>query len=178
MSSDERFMEVALLQAAKSLKENTLPVGCVVVQDDEVIGTGRKLSSDFHLGHAEVYALRAALGGKKFSPADRISLYSTLEPCIMCFGAILHCPIRRVIFALHDPYGGATDLPISVLPVRQRQRTVEVQGGLLRSRSKALFQEFFLSTTDSVWTDSSNPLVRYVMDEPNAETQLPQPLVC
>ncbi len=161
--TDEDFMRVALEQAELTLAESELPVGSVVVMDGKIIGKGRKLSSNFHLGHAEMHALQEALQGKKFFRKDNhLTLYTTLEPCVMCYGTILHCPISRVVYAFEDVYGGATNIHKPSLPTRHHSKNTEIVGGILREESKKLLKKFIETTNDPIWLNSENPLIQSI----------------
>jgi len=162
--SDEAFMRLALEQAKLTLAENEFPVGAVVVAEGKVIGRGRKSSSDFHLGHAETAAIQQALQGKRYTRKDDLVLYTTLEPCTMCYGTMLHCPIRKVVFGLDDPWGGATQHDALALPARHREKVLEVVGGVLKEESRRLLREFLSITNDPYWKNWNNPLIKRIME--------------
>ncbi len=161
---DEDFMRLALEQASLSLSENEFPVGAVVVLNGKIIGRGRKLSSNFHMGHAEIHALQDALHGKRYKRDDDLVIYTTVEPCIMCYGAILNSPIKKVVYAFEDVYGGATSIDAKALPIRHHLRTPQIIKGVLRDESKELLKKFFLTTKDPMWGNKAGLLVKSVLE--------------
>src|SRR3989344_4848213 len=146
--NDQDFMRVALEEANIALKNKLLPVGALVVREGEIIGRGRKMESDsYHLDHAEIIALRDALSNKKYKREDDLTLYTTLEPCIMCYGTIFHCPIKRVVYAAPDVWGGATELAkAEEFPVRHKGKIPEITGNVLEEESRSLIRQFLKIT--------------------------------
>lgn len=156
--NDIFFMRLALAQAHESLLQGELPVGAVIVHNTSVVAQGHKSSShNARIGHAELLALQEA--AKKFSSCRDLTIYCTLEPCIMCMGAILNLRVGRVIFALEDPYGGACGIPFSHLPLRNREEFPTVSSGVCRDESIELMRNFFRNTGSVFWRNSGNPLV-------------------
>lgn len=155
---DARHMRHALDLARKSLTASELPVGAIVVINGVVRGTGWKdRSSPFLLDHAEMHAISAAVN-HLHQENIHATVYTTLEPCAMCFGTLLHTHMDRVVFALEDPHGGATRMRCKHMPPRHNLDDVEIQGGMLREESHRLFMEFFRKTTNPYWQDQNNPL--------------------
>jgi tRNA(adenine34) deaminase len=162
--NDEELMREALAEAQKTLSENEFPVGAIVVHNGTIIGRGRKIGSDYHLGHAEINALRDALGGKRYHRTDKLSLYTTVEPCMMCFGTILTCPIDKVVYAFEDPYGGGAHVEEAALPVRHHgHKFPKIMGGILRQESKRLLKQFLTTTDQTFWKHYENPLIKLIM---------------
>src|SRR5919109_3684916 len=143
--SDEEFMRLALAEAEQCTAHGDVPIGAVVVRDGEVIGRAaneRELRSD-PTAHAEILALRAAaerLGGWRVP--DSV-LYVTLEPCVMCAGAIILARVPRVVYAAADPKAGAAGSVLDVLGERRLNHRPRVDGGLLADRAAALIEAFF-----------------------------------
>jgi tRNA(adenine34) deaminase len=108
--SDERFINEALELAQRSLDEDEMPIGAVVVLDDEVVGSGYwRYKPDGLLDHSDLVALRAAEKDPRVQGHRRdTALYVTLEPCLMCFGAAMSFGIGRIVFALESPFDGAS----------------------------------------------------------------------
>ena len=144
---DEVFMRRALAEAEKALEHDDVPIGAVVVKDEQVIGAGhneRELLQD-PTAHAEVLALReaaAAVGSWRILDA---TLYVTLEPCAMCAGAIVLSRIPRVVYAATDPKAGAAGSVMDVLDHAQLNHRPEVVGGLLADEAGAMIVDFFRS---------------------------------
>ena len=132
-ATDESFMQRALGLARRAAAEGEVPVGCVVVQEGQVIGEGwnRPIASADPTAHAEIQAMRAAAQALNNYRLTGATLYVTLEPCEMCLGAMFHARIARAVY-------GAADPKKKVL----KPQTV-VQGGLLAEESGALLTRFF-----------------------------------
>lgn len=157
---DRYFMGMALLEAKQSLDEMILPVGAVLVIGNEVIARGRKTKRDDpRLDHAEICALRSR--GRERKWATEITLYTTLEPCIMCFGTALNCRVGKIVFAMEDRFGGITNFPPIILPVRHQNEPVPIiTSGLMREESRKLLRQYFDKTDEKFWQNRENPLVQ------------------
>lgn len=157
-AGDEYFMELTLIEAKKALSKGQLPVGSVIVRAGNVIALGhRDGDGNGRLNHAEMIVMTDALS--KFSGGTEMTIYSSLEPCIMCFGMLVNVRVARIVFALEDPYGGAAHLSAEAMPLRNRMKFPLISKGIGREESKALFREYFGSTSDPFWQNPSNPLV-------------------
>ena len=163
MEQHRHFMRQALTEAAAALASGEFPVGCVLVEGDRVLASaGRRNSAGAaanELDHAEILALRSLLQAKPGYDCRQITVYSTMEPCLMCFATLLLSGIRRFVWAYEDVMGGGTSLALSQLPELYTGMRVELTPGVLRAESLALFQEFFRRY--SYWEDSS--LARYTL---------------
>ncbi len=142
---DATWMRHALALAQRAEAEREVPVGAVVVLDDAPVGEGwnRPIGASDPTAHAEVNALRAAarrIGNYRLTGA---TLYVTLEPCVMCAGAIVHARLRRVVYGAADPKGGAAGSVFEVLGSERLNHCVEVQGGVLAEECRRLLREFF-----------------------------------
>ncbi len=141
-SADERYMRIALSEAHKALSSNEIPIGCVIVSQNQIIGRGHNLTETLEdvTAHAEMQAITAAtqtLGGKYLPDA---TLYVTVEPCPMCAGAIGWAQISRIVYGAPDPKRGyATYAPRVFHP------KATVTAGVLEDECRALIQEFFKS---------------------------------
>lgn len=141
-SADERYMRIALSEAHKALSSNEIPIGCVIVSQNQIIGRGHNLTETLEdvTAHAEMQAITAAtqtLGGKYLPDA---TLYVTVEPCPMCAGAIGWAQISRIVYGAPDPKRGyATYAPRVFHP------KATVTAGVLEPECRALIQEFFKS---------------------------------
>ena len=138
--SDEQFMREALKEAQKAFDADEVPVGAVVVCDSRIIARAHNLTERLTdvTAHAEMQAITAAanaLGGKYL---NECTLYVTLEPCVMCAGALHWSQIRRIVFGAHDPKRGYLRLQRDIL----HPKTV-IEGGLLEAESSALLKTFF-----------------------------------
>jgi tRNA(adenine34) deaminase len=120
-------------------------VGCVIVQDEQVIGEGwnRPISSNDPTAHAEIVALRAAaqrIGNYRLTGA---TLYVTLEPCLMCAGAMVHARIGRLVFGAPDPRRGAVNSTLHAFETQGLNHRIAVTGGVLDAECAARLQAFF-----------------------------------
>ncbi len=143
--SDELRMEDALREAQRALALGEVPIGAVVVCDGQVIGRGcnRPITANDPTGHAEILALREAgqtVGNYRLLECD---MYVTVEPCVMCAGAITHARIRRLIYGAGDPKAGAVHSVLQVLNHPKLNHKVEVSSGVLAARCMDLLQTFF-----------------------------------
>jgi tRNA(adenine34) deaminase len=142
----EPFMRLALAEAARARASGEVPIGAVVVREGGVIGRGfnQSIGRSDASAHAEIVALREAGRATANYRLPEATLYVTIEPCLMCVGAIVHARIGRVVFGAADPKGGAirSILDPDTLPLNHRFSVVE---GVLADESRELVQEFFRS---------------------------------
>ncbi len=143
--ADEEFMAQALELARQASAVGEVPVGAVVVKDGAVIGRGfnRPISSNDPSAHAEMIALRdaaARLGNYRLSGCD---LFVTLEPCVMCSGAIMHARIDRLIFGARDPKTGACGSVVDVFSEARLNHHTRVTANVSGDASHELLQAFF-----------------------------------
>ena len=147
-ADDERFMRRALELAGHAADAHAeVPVGAVLVLDGEIVGEGwnHSIGGNDPTAHAEILALRDAgqrLGNYRFPGS---TLYATLEPCVMCAGAIVHARLARVVFAATDPKTGAAGSVFDTLLSDRHNHRVDVQGGLLADEAGDLLRTFFAS---------------------------------
>lgn len=138
-------MRAALELARQAGARGEVPVGAVLVFDGAVIAEGCNLtiSSNDPTAHAELVAIRAAAQRRGNYRLNESVLYTTLEPCPMCAGAIMHARVARVVFAAPDPKGGATGSVVDLFAERRLNHHTEVIGGVLAEESAMLLREFF-----------------------------------
>ena len=147
---DENGMRAALAEAEAAAESGEVPVGAIVVVDGEIVAAAHNstIAAQDPSGHAEVLALRAAaqrLGNHRLSGA---TLYVTLEPCVMCVGAIAQARVARVVFGAYDRKAGALGSVEDLSDSRALNHRFEVNGGLLADECAALLQSFFTSRRD------------------------------
>ena len=142
---ETEFMREALRLAAEAACRDEVPVGAVVVRDAQVIGRGwnAPIGSRDPSAHAEIAALRDAARRLDNYRLAGCSLYVTLEPCVMCAGAIQHARIARVVYGAADPKTGACGSVIDLFAEARLNHHASVEGGLLADQSAALLQAFF-----------------------------------
>jgi tRNA(adenine34) deaminase len=148
---DAGWMREALQLAQRARDAGEVPVGAVLVRDGEVLGEGWNcpITRCDPSAHAEVMALRAAASGVGNYRLPGATLYVTLEPCVMCAGAILHARLARVVFGALDPKGGAAGSVFAVLGTERLNHRVEVWGGCLDEACAEVLQLFFQSRRDA-----------------------------
>ena len=142
---DEIWMEEALRRAQRALEGGEVPVGAVVVRDGRIVGSGwnRNITDSDPTAHAEVIALReagATVGNHRLEDCE---LFSTIEPCAMCAGALVHARIQRLVYGADDPKAGAIHSVMEVLNHPQLNHKIEVRSGVLAGRSADMLQSFF-----------------------------------
>ena len=151
MNNKEIFMSAALAEAEKAYKLGETPIGAVVVKDGEIIARAHNLreTEKNALYHAEILAIdRAckALGGWRLHQCD---LYVTLEPCIMCSGAIVQARIRNLYFGAPDPKGGAVFSIADIPSTKGLCHRVNVEGGILSDECSEMLKRFFRELRES-----------------------------
>ena len=168
MATDHRhFMQKALDMAQRALDRDEFPVGCVAVYKGRVIAQGARTGSrqtiPGELDHAEIIALRRMEGLANPVERRQVTLYVTMEPCLMCFGALLISGIGTIVYAFEDPMGGGTACDRTRLPVLYRDNAVRIVAGICRDRSLAMFKTFFANPVNNYWRDS--PLAAYTLEQ-------------
>lgn len=145
MSTDEKWMSHALALAAKAEAEGEVPVGAVLVKGDQIIGEGwnQPIATNDTTAHAEIQAIRNACEKLDNYRLPDTTLYISLEPCVMCAGAIVHARIGRVVYAANEPKTGAAGSCLDVFAIEQLNHKVDVEHGLLAEQSSDLLKRFF-----------------------------------
>ncbi len=143
--SDEQFMRLALAQAAAAARQDEVPVGAVMVCNGRVVGSGfnQREARQNPLSHAEIATIDAAakqLGSWRLSDC---TIYVTLEPCLMCVGAILQARIGKLVFGCLDAKAGAVESLYRLCEDRRLNHQLPVVGGVLASEAGSLLSEFF-----------------------------------
>ncbi|RUO75771.1 tRNA adenosine(34) deaminase TadA [Idiomarina seosinensis] len=145
MQQDDYYMQRALELAAQAAADDEVPVGAVLVLNDEIIGEGynQVITLSDASAHAEAQAIRAA--GRSLNNYRLVdsTLYVTLEPCAMCAGLITHARVKRLVFGATDPRTGATGTAIEVLNHGTMNHKVEVQSGVLAEQCGDILRQFF-----------------------------------
>jgi tRNA(adenine34) deaminase len=144
-ATDEALMRECLQQAALAGEAGEVPVGALVVSDGRIIARGHNVPIATHdpSAHAEIVVLRAAgaaLGNYRLADSE---IYVTVEPCIMCVGAVIQARLRRVVFGCPDPKAGALGGVVDVRQIAALNHRFEVTGGVCADDCRALLQSFF-----------------------------------
>ena len=142
---DQQFMQRALEQAQLAWERGEVPVGAVVVKDGAVIATGfnQPIASHDPTAHAEIVALRSAadkLGNYRLPGCE---LYVTLEPCVMCSGAMMHARLARVVYGANDPKTGACGSVVNLFEQEKLNHHTVVEGGVMAIEAGAMLRAFF-----------------------------------
>ena len=143
--SHEHWMQLALELASKAESAGEVPVGAVLVKDNQMIAEGwnQPISSHDSTSHAEIMAMRSA--GQKLQNYRLVgtTMYVTLEPCTMCVGAMIHARVARVVYAASEPRTGALGGAFDLLQASQHNHLFEVEAGVMADESKLMLQNFF-----------------------------------
>ena len=142
---DVEFMKAALAAAEEAARRDEVPVGAVVVAAGEIVGTGYNCREERQspLGHAEIMAIEEAAKKLGSWRLDQCDIYVTLEPCIMCMGAILQARMRKLVFACLDPKAGAVESLYRLCEDQRLNHQLPASGGVLADESSALLANFF-----------------------------------
>ena len=145
MEKEIRFMKEAIKEAKKAELIDEVPIGCVIVKDDRIVARGHNVreTKKTPLGHAEIIAIDKAskkLGAWRLQDCD---IYITLEPCIMCAGAIIQSRIRHVYYGAKDPKGGAIESSINVLEAKSINHHPEITSGILEEECSNIISQYF-----------------------------------
>ena len=142
---DAKFMSLALSAAQQAAKQGEVPVGAVITLEGDIVGTGfncREGRQD-PLGHAEIIAIQDASRRLRRWRMENCEIYVTLEPCLMCAGAILQARMRRLVFACLDPKAGAVESLYRLCEDQRLNHQLPVTGGVLAQQSAILLADFF-----------------------------------
>ena len=143
--SDEYWMQKALELARKAQAEDEVPVGAIIVKDNQLIAEAwnQPIQSHDPSAHAEINAIRKA--GQVLNNYRLIdtTLYVTLEPCSMCVGAMIHARIKRLVFGAYDPKTGAAGSAIELIQSDKHNHRVEVVAGVMEKECREVLQAFF-----------------------------------
>jgi len=147
MNKDEQWMKIAISEANLAKNEGEIPVGAVLIQNEKLVARAHNQPILNHdpTAHAEVEVIRKA--GKKLKNyrLSGSTLYVTLEPCIMCLGAIMHARIERVVFGASDPNTGVCGSKADLTSEEFFTHKIKVDGGVLADENKEILQSFFKS---------------------------------
>lgn len=171
MNDHERFMQLAIDEAAQALAQGEFPVGCIIVAAGEVVAKGQRKHSRFfnsqqsanELDHAETTALRNLLTEHPEIDRTRATVYATMEPCLMCFSTLILNNIHHIVYAYEDVMGGGTNVPLNRLAPLYRHKKITIVPHVLREKSLALFKEFFSAPQNNYWQDSL--LAQYTLEQ-------------
>ena len=161
----EIYMKEALIEAKFAYDAGDFPVGCVIVDGNGVVCRGRRRNSTSgnEIDHAEIMALRElyAIHGDRIS--DELAIYSTMEPCLMCYTTLTLNNIHTVVYGFEDVMGGGTDLRIQDLRPLYSSKEIKIIPHIMRNECLQLFKMFFKEDREGYWQDSL--LAQYTLDQ-------------
>ncbi|AWI10748.1 MULTISPECIES: tRNA adenosine(34) deaminase TadA [Bacillaceae] len=145
MDRDTYYMQMAIEEALKAKQKNEVPIGCVIVLHDTVIGRGHNLreTEQNATAHAEMIAIQQACHTLKSWRLEDAELFVTLEPCPMCAGAILMSRIKRVVYGTGDPKGGCAGTLMNLLDDSRFNHQCKVTNGILQNECSKMLTTFF-----------------------------------
>jgi tRNA(adenine34) deaminase len=145
MTTDEKYMREALKQAKKAYRIGEVPIGCVIVYQDKIIGRGynKRNTKKTTLAHAELTAISRASRVMGDWRLEDCTAYVTLEPCQMCSGAIVQARMKRVVVGTMNPKAGCAGSILNLLQNEQFNHQVELQTGILEEECSRILQDFF-----------------------------------
>ena len=151
-------MRKALDLAKTAMAAGEFPVGCLIVNENNIIAKGTRTGtahvSTNEIDHAEILALKQFYGLKTNTDPGQTVLFCTMEPCLMCFGAILLSGIRTIVYAYEDAMGGATRVDLSAISPLYKDIRIKIIPHVLREESLKLFQEYFSNPENTYWKGS------------------------
>jgi tRNA(adenine34) deaminase len=144
---DIKYMKLAIELASKAAIADEVPVGCVIVKDGKVIGKGfnQKEEKNSALYHAEIVAILNASKNLNDWHLDNTDIYITLEPCMMCLGAIVNHRIKNIYFGAYDPKGGALESSLKLSDIKGLNHYPNFKGGILGDDCGILLKTYFKS---------------------------------
>ena len=144
-STDEKYMKEAIKQAKKAYAIGEVPIGCVIVYQDKIIGRGfnRRTIDNNTLAHAELAAIRKASRKMNDWRLEDCTMYVTLEPCQMCAGAIVQSRMKKVVIATMNPKAGCAGSVLNLLQMAAFNHQVEIEKGVLEEECSMMLSDFF-----------------------------------
>ena len=145
MDKDTYYMTIALKEAMKAYKKNEVPVGCVIVYNDKIIAKAHNTRqyTKRATNHAEIIAINKACKKLKSWMLDDTSIYITLEPCLMCTGAIMQARIKNVIYGAFEPKHGALGSVLDISKINGFNHSINCKPGVMATQSQDLLKSFF-----------------------------------
>ena len=159
------YMREALQEAKKALDNGDFPVGCVIAGKNGILARGRRVNSKVRneLDHAEIQALRSLNTDYPELTEEKLVAYSTMEPCLMCFSALILSNVHTIVYGYEDVMGGGTSLEVERLKPLYAEMKLNIIPGVLRAESLQFFQKFFSEESSGYWRDSL--LANYTLEQ-------------
>ena len=154
----EHFMKKALDKANEALTKGEFPVGCVIVYQDRILVSGSRTGTTGtaanEIDHAEMIALRRLVELNETMDKSKITLFTTMEPCLMCLGALVLSGIGEIVYAYEDVMGGGTRCDLAKLTPLYKNCNFSIVPNVLRDESLKLFKAFFQNLENAYWRGS------------------------
>lgn len=146
LSVEEKYMKAAIREAKKALKLGEVPIGCVIVYEDKIIGRGynRRKTDKNTLSHAELTAIKKASKYIGDWRLEGCTMYVTLEPCQMCAGAIVQGRVDKVVIGCMSPKSGCAGSIINILQMAEFNHQVDIEKGVLEEECSVMLSDFFI----------------------------------
>ena len=150
--SDLEFMQAAIAEAEKARESGEVPVGAIITRSGGIIGQGfnRTISACDPSAHAEVVAIRMAAQQQKNHRLNGTTIYVTLEPCVMCVGAMIQARIQQLVFGAYDTQAGAAGSVLDLSEIKELNHRIEINGGLLDEECSMILKDFFAAKRQPV----------------------------
>ncbi len=144
---EEKYMSIALAEAKHALKEGEVPIGAVLIFEEEVLARAHNMPISLNdpTAHAEILALRKAAAKRNNYRLPNTTLYVTVEPCLMCMGALVQARVKKLVFGAFDPKGGACGSVYDLHSSPASINKMTVISGVLEEECREIIQEFFKS---------------------------------
>lgn len=145
MTQNEKYMKEAIRQAKKAYAIGEVPIGCVIVYEDKIIGRGynRRTTDKNTIAHAEMIAIKKASKKMDDWRLEDCTMYVTLEPCQMCSGAIVQSRMKKVVIGCMNPKAGCAGSILNLLQMEEFNHQVELEIGVLEEECSGLMKQFF-----------------------------------
>ena len=142
---NEKYMKIALIEAKKSLMSDDVPIGAIIVKNNKIISKAHNMKEKYQIAtkHAEILAIEKACKKLNTWYLNDCELYVTMEPCLMCAGAIIQSRLKKVIYGLPNDHFGYVESIDKILTNKKNNHIVEIESGILSNESKILIQNFF-----------------------------------
>jgi tRNA(adenine34) deaminase len=143
--NNEFFMKEALKEAQKAYDENEVPIGAVAVFKNQIIGRGHNQTEQLQdpTAHAEIIAITAAANALSSWRLTDVEIYTTVEPCVMCAGALVLARVKKIIFGIRDEKFGGCGSVFNIVSEKKLNHQIEIEQGLLKEQAIGLMKKFF-----------------------------------
>lgn len=158
LTSDEKYMKMAIREAKKAYALGEVPIGCVIVYNDKVIGRGynRRKTDKNTLSHAEITAIKKASKYIGDWRLEGCTMYVTLEPCQMCAGACVQARIDKVVIGCMSPKSGCAGSILNILQREEFNHQVDIEKGVLEEECSTMLSTFFVELRQRLKTEKEN----------------------